>query len=198
MKTIRMTVPKVHCIKKNDRILGVSLNKDKVYLVAIVTATTVDETPKIIFSAISGISKFKKDARKELNLGTEWKFNVEENQVFNVTFGLYDMDKGDVYDVYQQKITEIVDTEGVELNDVIAQLWEAIKDKITNLSISDLVAVLPTIGIKIIEELRKDDLLGKRSISFKANNQKDYELPLEYDLTDNNSHYKVSLQFKTI
>lgn len=192
MKKIEISVPKVHCIKKNDFLV-----KDKVYLVCLVTSVEVDsETkPKIIFAGISNITKFRKNNAKKLPLGSNWNFEVTENEVFNISFGLYEYDKGDTYEQYQNKIDEIISTDGLSLDDVVTFLWDEIKDQIASLNISKLLLALPKVGIKVLQELRKDDLLGKRSISYKYNDSK-LDFNPEFNLTDSNSHYNIQLNFK--
>lgn len=193
MKTIRITVPKVHCVKKND-----FLNKDRVYLVLLVTAATTKKTPEIIFSGISGVSgKFKKNSIKALNLGTRWAFEVPDDAVFNITFGLYEYDKGDVYQKYQEKITEIADTKGMNYMEVIQELWKAIKNAVGSLDLKKLILALPEVGLKLLQNLRQDDLLGRRSYSYKANDP-NIKYNREFDLTDAGSHYKIQIALEGV
>lgn len=193
MTKIKISVPKVHCVKKND-----FLNKDKVYLVVIVTTVTADSIPKIVFSGISGVSqKFKKGEIKVLNLGTAWTFDVKDDEVFNLSFGLYEYDNGDVYEKFQDKITEIVTTDGMNYVDVIEEIWKNLKDKVTSLNTANLLTMLPDVGLKILQNLRKDDLLGKRTFGYKGNDP-NIEFVPEFDLTDAESFYKIQIELKKI
>lgn len=188
MPTITITVPKVRCIKRNDK-----LNKDKVFLVVIVTAIKQgDEAPKIIFSGLSNVLKVKKGAIHSLDLGSKWSFNIEDNEGFNISFGLYEKDKGDVYDAYKEKIEEIITTDGMSFRDVIREVWNAVKEKLTSADLKEILEVLPAVGIKIIKNLRQDDLLGSRTYSYEANNP-EIGFVREHDLKEAHSHYELQL-----
>lgn len=194
MKTIQITVPKLHCVKKNDL-----LNKDKIYLVMIITATKADGSgnPRIVFSGLSGISEFRKNDIKVFDLGTRWSFNLNDDEVFNISFGVYEQDKGDVYKQYLREITEIIETDGMTYTDMISELWDALKDKVTTLNLVSILLLLPEVGLKILKEFRKDDLIGRRTITFKANDPDMFFTP-EFDLKDAESFYKIQIKLKEI
>ncbi|WP_185208271.1 hypothetical protein [Chryseobacterium sp. C3] len=194
MKKIQITVPKLHCVKKND-----FLNKDRIYLVMIITTTKADGSgnPKVVFSGLSGISEFRKNDIKVFDLGTRWAFNVNDDEIFNISFGVYEQDRGDVYNQYLRDITAIVETNGMNYNDMITELWNAVKDKVVNLNLVSLLLLLPEVGLKILKDFRKDDLIGKRTISFQANDPNMYFTP-EFDLKDAESFYKIQIKLNEI
>jgi len=190
MKTIQITVPKVHCVKKNDL-----LNKDKVYLVLIVNALKADVnvSPRVAFCGLSPIAEFKKNDIKILDLGTKWSFNLEEGEAFNITFGLYEKDNGKAYNDYLKKITEIVETNGMTYSDALMKVWDKLKDKLTSLNWISLLTLLPEVGLEILKNFREDDLLGRRTITFKYDDPNMQFVP-EFDLTDAESFYKIQLK----
>ena len=193
MKEIQITIPKVHCQKKND-----FLNKDRVYIVVLITTVKVGAVPKIVFSAISTVSKkLRKKEMTSLNLTKPWTFEVDDDEIFNISFGLYEYDNGDIYDTYQEKIGEINATDGMNYAAILNEIWNGVKDDILNLNLVKLLTILPGIGLNLIKNLRKDDLLGKRSLSFKSNDPNIEFIP-EFDLTDSESHYKLQIQMKII
>jgi hypothetical protein len=192
MKTFELTVPKIHCVKKNDW-----FNKDKVYFVCIIIASNsnANTEPRIAFTGISPVSKkIKKGEMIELDLGKKWDFTIGSDEVYNVSFGLYEYDKGDVYDAYSKEIKEIIKSGKIEWLEIIKKEWDQVKQKFPNISIDDLIMVLPHFGLEIFKELRKDDLLGKRDVSYEYD-EDTYRFNPEFDLKEANHHYKIQLNF---
>ena len=193
MKRFELTVPKIHCEKKNDW-----LNKDKVYLACIVAAAKPNEQLRVAFAGLSPISqKLKKGDIIALDLKKQWFFEIQPDEVYTVSFGLYEYDNGDVYEAFENEVKEIVESGKIKWNQILMDIWDAIKAKFPNISIDDLVMVLPNVGITIFKELRKDDVLGKRDFTHTYNDDK-YKFVPEFDLKDAGHHYKIQIKLDLV
>ena len=105
---LQISVPRIHCIKKNDWLL----HKEKVFVAITVTTGNMADfaeggKPQIVFSGVAPLLEIDENNIKELPLGSDWVADLGDAEAYALTISLYEKDREEAYDKRPEKVAEI-------------------------------------------------------------------------------------------
>lgn len=206
MANLKITVPKIHCKKKQDWI-----TPDKVYLAFLVvngkdvTNNNVEEqVDGKINALISPVnSPIRKGKIQKFDLGNgigeSVSVDIEDSEAFSVIFGLYEKDSGDAYDQinesfensFPDNFTNLPEPNSPGFSNIVQIVLEELP---TGISADKILDFLFGVGKKVFGKFRKDDIIGNGNFSHKIDDPNLNFTREFHDLKMNGSEYNLQIK----